>query len=253
MERQLYFSDLKTGQTTWLRRSLFCSLFVAVLFLSTAIVYPTDKEDQMEFIFFFPDSTVKNPVDATNALQTFMNIVNKEEGWSFRGYFFKKQRDLDKFLSERKVEFGVFSPMYLVENYEKLKLVPFAVPLRNGKKTYRKVIIVRKEDNLQDLQDLKGKVLAAPALGEDNIPFYNKVVFRGEIDMQTHFSEIKIVDSTNSAILAVMYQQADAAAVALTGFNIVKELNPQVNKTLTSIFTSTETPISPLCYFQARA
>jgi len=229
---------------------LLTTLMVCLVLFWNGVTFCEDADDVMEFIFFFPDSTVKNPVDATNALQTYMNIIKRKKGWNLRGYFFKKQRDLDKFLATRKVELGVFSPVYMIENYKRLKLVPFAAPMRNGKQTYRKTIVVRKEDGLRDIHDLKDKVLAATALGEDNIPFYNKIVFKGEIDIRTHFKETLITDSLNSAILAVLYQKADAAAVALTSFNIIRELNPQARQKLVSIFTSDETPISALCYFE---
>jgi len=207
-------------------------------------------EEEWEFIFFFPDTTVKNPVDATNALQTFMNILNKEKGWNLRGYFFKKQRDMDAFMSRRKVEMGVFSQIYIVENYKRLKLIPFASPVRNGKKTYRKVIVVRKADGFKDIHDLKDKILATTALGEENVAFYNKVVFQGEIDVRTHFKEVLITDSLNSAIMAVLYKQADAAAIALKSFQIIRELNPQAHQKLEAIYTSAETPLSALCYIE---
>ncbi|MFC1853652.1 PhnD/SsuA/transferrin family substrate-binding protein, partial [candidate division CSSED10-310 bacterium] len=171
------------------------SLLIAAFLLSSIAAVSGEREDQIELVFFNPDTTAKNPVDATNALQTFANVVSKKLNLSIRAYFFKKQKDLDRFLGERKVEYGILSQMYIVENREKLNLVPFMAPVRNGKKTYRIVIVVMNDKGFNDIHDLKGKTLAATALGEDNIPFYNKVVFQGEIDVQTHFKEIKIVDS----------------------------------------------------------
>jgi len=205
--------------------------------------------DEMEVVFFNPDSGSQNPVDATNALQTFCNVINKQMGWNLRAYYFKKQKDLDKFLDERKVDLGILSQIYFVENYRKRNMVPFCIPVRDGKTTYRKVVVVRNDKGYLDLQDLKGKKLAATALGEENIPFHNIVVFQGEIDVETHFSEIKLVDSANSAIMAVLYGEVDAAAVTMASFTIMQDLNPQVKSKLKSIFTSAESPISPMVYF----
>lgn len=223
-----------------------------IFFLSLIVSGPVlgQGDEEIELVFFNPDTTSKNPIDATNALQTFANVVNQKLNINIRAYYFKKQKDLERFLSEKKVEFGVLSQMFLVENADKYNLVPFACPIRNGKKTYRKVIVVRKDKPFNDLEDLRGKILAATALGEENIAFYNKVVFRGEIEVSKHFSQIMTVDSVHSAILAVLYGQADAAAVALTSFNIAQELNPQAQKNLKSIYTSEETPISPMSYFK---
>ncbi|MFC1852359.1 PhnD/SsuA/transferrin family substrate-binding protein, partial [candidate division CSSED10-310 bacterium] len=231
-----------------------CLLVLITIVVSSLLpwtpVMAQDIKEEMPLVFFNPDSGSQNPVDATNALQTFCNVINKREGWHLRAYFFKKQKDLENFLDSHKVWFGILSQIFLVENYQQRNLVPLGSPVRNGNTTYRKVIIVKKDKGYKDLQDLKGKKLAATALGEENIPFYNKVVFRGEIDVRKHFSDITIVDSANSAIMAVLYGQVEAAAVTFASFTIMKDLNPQVNAKLTSIFTSAETPISPMVYFK---
>jgi ABC-type phosphate/phosphonate transport system substrate-binding protein/LysM repeat protein len=224
------------------------TVFFGIVLFSTMAVSQTPP-DEMEVVFFNPDTASQNPVDATNALQTFCNVINKKENWNIRAYFFKKQKDLDTFLDSKKVDLGILSQVYVAENYEKRHLVPFVAPVRDGKTTYRKVVIVDKASGYKDIQDLKGKVLAGTYLGEENIPFYNKVVFRGELDITTHFKEIKVVDSANSAIMAVLYGQVDAAAVTLASFTIMQDLNPQVKSKLVSIFTSAETPISPMVYF----
>lgn len=236
-------------KSPFVKAALF-SLVVAFLFSVFGIASAKKKDDEMEVVFFNPDSGSQNPVDATNALQTFCNVLKKRRGWNLRAYFFKKKKDLDHFLDSRKVDFGILSQIYVVENYKKRGIVPFVIPVRNGKTTYRKVILVQKAKHYHDLQDLKGKVLASTALGDENIPFYNKVVFRGEIDVRKHFKEIKLVDSANSAIMALLYGQVDAAAVTLASFTIMKDLNPQISRKLESIYTSAETPISPMCYFK---
>lgn len=232
------------------------SIGIVILILSALMcIYPgaaisSNTDEEMELVFFNPDTASLSPVDATNALQSFANVINKKFDLNIRAYFFKKQKDLDKFISERKVDLGILSQMYIMENRDRLNLDILAAPIRDGKKTYNKVIVVRNDSDYNDIFDLKDKVLAATALGEDNVPFYNQVVFRGEIDVLQHFKEIKTVDSPISAMYAVLYKEADAAAVTLTSFNIAQELNPQMKKVLTNIYTSESTPISPMVVFK---
>ncbi|MFC1852613.1 PhnD/SsuA/transferrin family substrate-binding protein [candidate division CSSED10-310 bacterium] len=223
---------------------------ICFILFSSGSVFSQDTAEQMIFVFFNPDSASNNPIDATNALQTFCNYLNKKEGWNLRAFYFKKQKDLEKFLETHTVMFGILSQIFIVENSEKYNLERLCNPVRNGKTTYRKVIVVKKDNNYKDLEDLRGKKLAATSLGSENMAFYNKVVFRGEIDIRDHFSEIVTVDSASSAIMAVVYKEVDAAAVTHSKFTILQDLNPRVKSQLASIFTSAETPISPLVYFK---
>lgn len=139
--------------------------------------------------------------------------------------------------------------MFISENHQKYNIVPFIAPLRNGKKSYQKVIVVRKDKGYNKLDDIRGKLLAATELGKENYRFYNSVIFKNEIDINNHFQNVKIVDSSYFALIEVLQGHVDAAAVTLKGFEILKELKPGIKLNLKSIFISDPTPLSPLCYF----
>ncbi|MFC1851762.1 PhnD/SsuA/transferrin family substrate-binding protein [candidate division CSSED10-310 bacterium] len=201
-------------------------------------------------VYFNPDVTIEDPIAAVSAMKPFTNFIGKKLGVQLEPYFFKKQVDLDRFIESNKVAFGIFSQMYIVENFRKRSFEPIAIVLKEGQPYYRKVVLVRTDSEFQTLADLEGKVLATTALGDDNIPFLNKVVFRGEIDVNTHFGKLTVVDSANSAIMAVMYKQADAAAANYLNYVFLQELNPQVRKQLKSIYTSAKTPLPGLVYFK---
>ncbi|MFC1851744.1 PhnD/SsuA/transferrin family substrate-binding protein [candidate division CSSED10-310 bacterium] len=228
------------------------SVYLILVFLiCSSHLYALEDEipAEMPCVFFNPDTATQNPTDAALAAQTFLNYVNKKQGWTLKTYYFKKQRDLVNLLDRRKVYFGVLSHTFLVENHHHRNIKILVRPLRNGKTTYREVIVVKKDTGYTELLDLKGKRLAATALGQENISFYNDVIFLGEIDVQAHFQEIRTVDSANSALLAVLYGDVEAAAVTYSRYLIMKDLNPQINTNLTTIFASAEIPISPFCYF----
>lgn len=227
-----------------------CSVLV-IIFLS--IVVPVNGQEGVEkhiLVYFNPDVTVEDPIAAVSAMKPFANFVGKKLGVTFEPYFFKKKVDLERFMTENKVTFGIFSQMYIVENYKKLNFEPILIVQKEGQPYYRKVILVRADSGYETLDDLKGKTLSTTALGEDNIPFLNKVVFRDEINVSEHFGKMQIVDSANSAIMAVLYKQADAAAANYLNFVFLKELNPQVDKQLKSIYTSARTPLPGFVYFK---
>jgi len=236
-----------------MRKATYISCLCFFLLISREMsvsVNAYDKTKSYKVVYFNPDVTIEDPITAVSAMKPFTAFVGKKLDIKLEPYFFKKQSDLDRFLDNNEVAFGIFSQMYIVENFRKRNFEPIVIVLKEGQPFYRKVILVRKDSDYETLDDLKGKILATTALGDDNIPFLNKVVFRGEIDVKTHFGKMEIVDSANSAIMSVLYKQADAAAANYLNFVFLKELNPQVGKNLKTIFTSAETPLPGMVYFK---
>ncbi|MFC1852564.1 PhnD/SsuA/transferrin family substrate-binding protein [candidate division CSSED10-310 bacterium] len=224
------------------------SIFFLVVLSSGA----QKKSDKHYVVYFNPDVTVKDPLTAVSAMKPFTDYVGKKLGIVIEPHYFIKQVDLERFLDTNAVSFGIFSQVFIVENFKKRNFEPICIVINDGESFYRKVILVRKDSPHETLEDLKGKILASTALGEDNVPFLNKVVFQGEIDVRTHFSEVKIVDSANSAIMAVLYKQAEAADTNYWNFLTLQELNPRVGRELKSIYTSAQTPLPGLVVFKDR-
>lgn len=113
-----------------------------------------------------------------------------------------------------------------------------------GSFTEQYVILVRRDKNLREVRDLKGKHLIefshartalAPAWLEklltDNAVTERPEVFLGRQDLTNKLSR---------AVLPVFFGQADACLVTQRGFATMVELNPQLGKTLMAVATSPE-------------
>ena len=101
------------------------------------------------------------------------------------------------------------------------------------------LLIVRKDSNIQQIEQLRNKKLAYTASDEIGIFSLNTLLEKkkqGKI--ATYFTEVKPKKFGMLTTSAVFFKETDAALVAESDFDTAAELNPQLKQQLVSIYTT---------------
>lgn len=221
------------------------------LVLVTAVEVLAETEP-FTFVFFNPDNESQDPVTAVSAMKPFGDYIGEEIGRELKVHYILRRKDLESLLSKTKVGMGLFDPVFIIQNKDRLGLEPCLIPVMAGDNDsfYYIYIVTRKKDGYKSLDDLRGKSFAYTALGDDNFEYLNKVVFQGKMEVQTHFSKLIEVTSPSSAVMAVIYGQADSAGVSYGRFETMKELNPIVGRDLEVLYKSPKITVATMCFFK---
>jgi len=223
---------------------IVCILFGGLFWAGSA------DAEIIHFAFFNPDNEAKDPITAVSAMKPFADYMGEDVGVEIKIHYLLRKKDLERVFKQYKVGIALLSPLYFVENKERLGLVPFAMPIVEDDITYRLITVAKKDAGFNSLKDLEGKTLAYTALGEDNFDLLNLFVFNGEIKVEKFFAKLLEVPSPSAAVMSVLYNQTDCACVTSGLYETLKELNPQVSRDTTSVYLSPKILRSPFCYLK---
>ncbi|MBN2381769.1 PhnD/SsuA/transferrin family substrate-binding protein [bacterium] len=221
---------------------LYAVIVIACLlsFSGTAL-----SADTLDFVFYQPDASFKDNVEAVTAIRSLEKYLSSELKVTVKGNFFQKETDMRNFIQSSKAAFVFVDIRYFIEHYKTEKMRPIMVPTRNGGQYTQSVVLVRKEAAIKSIFELKGKVLATNGRGTVNNNYLSNLIFESLLDASQFFT-IRVVDTSNSAVMAVSYKEADVAIIdkALYDSNFPQKADFAV------LFTSTEIMMPPLCIYE---
>jgi ABC-type phosphate/phosphonate transport system substrate-binding protein len=113
------------------------------------------------------------------------------------------------------------------------------------------VLLVRRDNQITDLGQLKGKRLAVHAgYMLDSAHLWLSTVLSGKNlpEQERFFGSVLEVKKTSQAVLPVFFRQADACLVSKNSFQTMVELNPQIGKELTVLLSSNKLMYGMLCF-----
>lgn len=119
------------------------------------------------------------------------------------------------------------------------------VPQVGGRRAMSYVVLVRGDSGVTDLRGLKGRQLvmlsgARMTLGE---AWLEGVLADGGLGrMRSHFGGVSVRAKLSGAVLPAFFGQADAVLVYDLGFELMKELNPQLGLRLKVLVASPGVP-----------
>lgn len=120
---------------------------------------------------------------------------------------------------------------------------PVFVTYSSGQPTEQYFLIVRREDNIREIGDLRGRSLIAyqDARSCLALPWMDLVLDK-EVNSSASEFVGQIVKSVtlSKTVIPVFFRQADACVVTRSGFETMVELNPQLGKELTILARSEE-------------
>ena len=131
-----------------------------------------------------------------------------------------------------------------------LGVVPLARPVnKDGTSTYLGYIFARKNSNIKETADMKGKTLVLVERATTAGYVFPLAWFKLQRvkDINTYFSDHFFAGSHDAAIDAVLNNKADIGAAKNTIYERMRELHPQVDKELVILASSPRVPSNGLC------
>lgn len=180
--------------------------FVVCTFFLTCQIWAVD------FVFFQPNAAFKDNKEAVTAIRSLEKYLSDKLGEPCKGHFFQKESDMVRFIESSKPAIVLLDIRFFVKNYEKENLKPIAIPERNGLTSTPAVVVVKQDSAAKNIFDMKGKVFATTGNDSVNDNFLSNMIFEQQLDVSTFF-KTKFVDSSNSALMAVLYKEADLCVV----------------------------------------
>ncbi len=156
---------------------------------------------------------------------------------------------IDRF-TEEKMDGAFFGSFTGALAIEKLGVVPLVRPVNlDNTSTYQGYIFVRKDSNIRNAKDMKGKKMA----------FVEKATTAGYLfplaylrensitNIDVFFKEYYFAGSHDAAILAVLDRKADIGVAKHSIYARVRKENPRIDKELVILAESPKVPSNGLC------
>lgn len=144
---------------------------------------------------------------------------------------------------------GITSVDYL-RLRDHINVKPELVNKYDGNQFVEYVLLVRKDMHIKSLKQLENKmlILIKGASSTLSTIWLDTILLEHSMpESASFFNEVKKVDKISQAVLPVFFGQADACIVPRSSFDTMKELNPQVGKQLSILFTSPGLLVSVTC------
>lgn len=194
-------------------------------------------------LFYDPDALALPNADILAALRTYSRFLLDRGVVELSPALFRRQPDVKAFLAAATGEgtvpwFASLSVPFLLSEAYAFGYHPILCAVRDGELTYRMSLIANRRLKIRSLDEARGRRLAVTDLGLYVAPLLGARVFDGRIDLATYFSALVRSDSVVSAMLAVMFGQADVALVDRDLLVKVSEHSAAVWRETVDIFQS---------------
>lgn len=111
-------------------------------------------------------------------------------------------------------------------------------------------LIVRRDSGIRSLADLKDKSLLISASQLRGLPelWMETILLKAGLPVSKRlFSSVKILNKSSQALLPVFFRQADVCLITRFSYEVMVELNPQLEKDLTYFAVSPEFLTTIIC------
>jgi phosphonate transport system substrate-binding protein len=124
-------------------------------------------------------------------------------------------------------------PLTIALHFKRENLADGFYGLREPGKLDSVLLVVRTDKNIETLKDLRGKRLVMPENHELAEVFLDTLVLKAyQIPYKQLFTHIKIMKKDKRILLDLFFDKADVAMVNEGSYQLMKELNPQLNEKL---------------------
>lgn len=225
------------------RRYLLVQIICLTLFL-----FLSNKASGAEEILIglIPEENIFNQMERHRPLASYLT---KKLGINVRFTILSRYGDvLDRFMS-RKMDgafFGVFTGALVMEQ---LDAEPIVHPVNlEGSSAVQSYIFVRKDSDIANVRDMKGKKIAFvdKATVTGYLYALSHLKERGVQDLKSYFKEISFTGSHGSTIYAVLDGRADIGTAKSKIFNQMAKKDHSIKEELTILARSREFPDSTL-------
>ncbi|RME20078.1 MAG: hypothetical protein D6806_17110 [Deltaproteobacteria bacterium] len=200
-------------------------LALVTAFAALVLALPTEAiaAGQVSILVCYPSTAVKAR-DAKPALQDMAKVIEKLAGWkqgTIATSFTTDSKQCRGMLARQKPGFVIASLAVYLDSLGKYDLEPVATPVVEGKSNDQYFLMVKK-GTYTSLDQLKGKTLGGPWLGEPE--FLKRVVFASRIDPVSFF-ELKPGRRALRDLRKLKRGKLDAVLLNLPQYNSLKSLS----------------------------
>lgn len=193
-----------------------------------------------------------NRNDAEAAFKVFVQTVARKRGYAITSTtrVFEDAADFEPEIQSGKINLVIIDTWrFLGMNIHQV-VSPFFVTTQRGDAGKRYVVLTRQGSQLDKLEDLRGKEILELEVTEANLGRFWLETLLVSSRLGTHetfFSRVQIVNKSSAIVLPVFFGQKPACLVDEAGFEVMKELNPQVGKMLQVVRISEPLADAVLC------
>ncbi|MBI2567526.1 MAG: PhnD/SsuA/transferrin family substrate-binding protein [Candidatus Schekmanbacteria bacterium] len=214
---------------------------------------PIQCRDAM--VYYYPDTVGKDVSKIVEYYQKYLDAeVRPALGRRIRVHYFTKLSDLEQFIDQCQVSgtFPLFGALHaeVALQYRlrwKLSMYAYAI-LKDGSPNHNLVVLVRRESGHDRLGSLKGSTVLAPAYWGRNIARFDRQVLDGQIAL-SDFGKLIETPSSISAVMGVVFRQADAAIASNRVFEELRTRSPAFWHAIKTVHTSRPFPLAVLVFF----
>ena len=177
-----------------------------------------------ETIFIFnPETRITRIRKVKSGIENHL----KSKGIHTDVYIFVKSEDFENSVSRLKPDLAIVSSYYYSLMASKYKWHAVLSGHKDGEKIFTKVLVTLK--SLNNPQQLINKNLATVSLGASSLSFIDSLLPSG---LSTENIHVVSVSKDIDAMIALAFEQVEAAIVTIASFNKLKKNNPVAVKNL---------------------
>ncbi len=217
---------------------VFFSLILLWLF---NLATPPVASPKIDFYFFNPDSSQPNFSALKKSIEGFFQQTDCNT--TFQA--FSQKVDFDRMVKKTQPPL-VYVPDWYYQHYGKqFGLEPFLKPVHDGKTSYTKTLLVRKNSSYT-LNGSSTKTVAMTTMGPDTEKKFLHI-FQNEYGVDLSKSNIIITPKDVDAFYALALGQVDAALVGMDTLNAVRDANQRIAAMVKEVAHSEPLPMPLLC------
>lgn len=183
-------------------------------------------------------------VDANDAraaqetwLRSVLNLINESstQKGEVKSVFYPTVTAACEGFHKNEVDAIIILPIEYLSMCNKESIIPALTSLTDGKYGDHYVLVTRKQDAIQDINELQSTELILSIKGNNTLPKFwleTELLQKGYTSIETFFKKTTTVSKTTQAILPVFFGNADVCLVPQKDLNIAMELNPQLKNKL---------------------
>jgi len=223
------------------RHTMHLAFIFVIFFLLQGLSYAEELT-----IGLIPEQNVFKQVERYKFLREY---IERKAGMKIKFTVLPRYGNIiDRFKADKMdgAFFGSFTGAMAIE---KLGVEPIARPVNlDGTSTYKGYIFVRKDSNIKNIADMKGKRLVLVEKATTAGYVFPIAYFKKHgINIDAYFKEHYFAGSHDAAINAVLEGKADIGCAKHSMFDRMERSNPGIKNKLLIIAESPEVPSNGLC------
>ena len=222
----------------------FKSLLLAFLFISQIGLSNISWADENNHVIVMGGSSLgirdSSKQDTEITFNAALAELLKSHGANLMVKVFDSTQDLYKSFDNNELD-GIFgTPLEFIQRESKLKNSFVAVHYKNVPLAQPFLVLVRADDNIKSIKELRGKKCSIKPTQDMELLFLNTLLLENQqSEYTTFFSDRLIPKNTNTGMMDVFFGKSDLTIVRESEYKTAVELNPQLGKKL-AILTKSE-------------